>query len=176
MEMLLLKAQIEQSAVKVEPRPALSLFIKAVGRAYAGLQTLAEKSAMVSKALEYVGDILKYIKPYLVNKGPPEGLQLSYWTVGCLVKHWALILATSKAQQLLFRIIDCLLLPHALFQQDKGIPSPMLSVLRDNLPLFLQVSGTTRLHIAACTLLYTTLSGSKANGLLALFMEKYEAS
>ncbi|RXM27868.1 Protein MMS22-like [Acipenser ruthenus] len=169
MEMLLLKAQIEQSAVKVEPRPALSLFIKAVGRAYAGLQTLAEKSAMVSKALEYAGDILKYIKPYLVNKGPPEGLQLSYWTVvlipiniddtklkgsdrkivlngglvtssvsGCLVKHWALILATSKAQQLLFRIIDCLLLPHALFQQDKGIPSPMLSVLRDNLPLFLQ--------------------------------------
>ncbi|XP_066558733.1 protein MMS22-like isoform X2 [Amia ocellicauda] len=137
-ELLLQKAQIDQPTIKLEPRPALSLFIKAIGRAYAGMQTLAEKSSMVSKALEYVGDVLKYIKPYLVNKGPQEGLQLSYWAVGCLVKQWGPILATSKAQQLLFRIIDCLLLPHALFQQDKGLPPQILSAVRESLPLYLQ--------------------------------------
>ncbi|XP_038655473.1 protein MMS22-like [Scyliorhinus canicula] len=137
-ESLLLQAQLDQSAVKVEPKTAVFIFIKAVGKTYTRLQTLADKSALVSKALDYVGDILKYTKPYLANKGLPEGLQLMYWTVGCIVKHWALILATSKAQQLLFRIIDCLLLPHTLFQQDKGLPPAMLSAIRDNLSLYLQ--------------------------------------
>lgn len=50
---------------------------------------------------------------------------------GCIVKHWSPLLATSKAQQLLFRIVDGLLLPHNLTQQDKA--------LRDSLPLYLQV-------------------------------------
>nr|XP_015210975.1 PREDICTED: protein MMS22-like isoform X2 [Lepisosteus oculatus] len=138
MESLLQRAQIEQPAIRLEPRPALSLFIKAVGRAFAGLQTLAEKSSMVSKVLEYVGDVMKYIKPYLINKGPQEGLHLAYWAVGCLVKQWSPILATSKAQQLLFRIIDSLLLPHALFQQDKGLPPQVLSAVKESLPLYLQ--------------------------------------
>ncbi|XP_072355683.1 protein MMS22-like isoform X2 [Scyliorhinus torazame] len=137
-ESLLLQAQLDQSAVKVEPKTAVFIFIKAVGKTYTQLQTLGDKSALVSKALDYVGDILKYTKPYLANKGLPDGLQLMYWTVGCIVKHWALILATSKAQQLLFRIIDCLLLPHTLFQQDKGLPPAMLSAIRDNLSLYLQ--------------------------------------
>lgn len=55
---------------------------QAVGRAYSGLQTLPEKSAMVAKTLEYLGDVLKYVKPYLKAKGPPEGLQLTYWIIG----------------------------------------------------------------------------------------------
>lgn len=58
------------------------LFFQAVGRAYSGLQTLPEKSAMVAKTLEYLGDVLKYVKPYLKAKGPPEGLQLTYWIAG----------------------------------------------------------------------------------------------
>ncbi|XP_041044792.1 protein MMS22-like isoform X2 [Carcharodon carcharias] len=151
-ENLLSQAQLDQSAVKVEPKTAVFVFIKAVGKTYIQLQTLGDKSALVSKALEYVGDILKYTKPYLANKGPPEGLQLVYWTVGCIVKHWAPILSTSKAQQLLFRIIDCLLLPHTLFQQDKGLPQAMLSAIRDNLSLYLQglsaIVGQTTVQIA----------------------------
>lgn len=55
------------------------------------------------------------------------------------MKHWSPLLATSKAQQLLFRIVDGLLLPHNLTQQDKA--------LRDSLPLYLQVR--TNVH---CTL------------------------
>uniref|UniRef100_A0A4W3J3W4 Protein MMS22-like n=1 Tax=Callorhinchus milii TaxID=7868 RepID=A0A4W3J3W4_CALMI len=141
-ENLFFQAQLTQSAVKMEPKTAVFLFVKAVGKTYTQLQTLGDKSAMVSKALEYVGDILKYTKPYLANKGPAEGLQLMYWTVGCLVKHWAPMLSTSKAQQLLFRIIDCLLLPHALFHQDKELPPAMLSAIRDNLPLYLQGLST----------------------------------
>lgn len=58
------------------------LFSQAVGRTYSGLQTLPEKSAMVAKTLEYLGDVLKYVKPYLKVKGPPEGLQLTYWIIG----------------------------------------------------------------------------------------------
>lgn len=58
------------------------LFSQAVGRTYSGLQTLPEKSAMVAKTLEYLGDVLKYVKPYLKMKGPPEGLQLTYWIIG----------------------------------------------------------------------------------------------
>lgn len=50
---------------------------------------------------------------------------------GCIVKHWSPLLATSKAQQLLCRIVDGLLLPHSLAQQDKA--------LRESLPLYLQV-------------------------------------
>lgn len=58
---------------------------------------------------------------------------------GCIVKHWSPLLATSKAQQLLFRIVDGLLLPHNLTQQDKA--------LRESLPLYLQVRT-----IICCTL------------------------
>ncbi|XP_064412327.1 protein MMS22-like [Latimeria chalumnae] len=137
-ESIFQRAQVEQSSVTQDPKSALHQFIKVVGRTYAGLQTLTEKSTMVSKCLEYIGDVLKYIKPYLVNKGPSEGLHLTHRTVGCLVKYWAPVLATSKAQQLLFRIIDCLLLPHAVFQQDRALPPAVLSALRESLPLYLQ--------------------------------------
>lgn len=51
------------------------------------------------------------------------------------MKHWSPLLVTSKAQQLLFRIVDGLLLPHNLTQQDKA--------LRDSLPLYLQVRTNT---------------------------------
>lgn len=52
-----------------------------MGIVYSGLQVLSERSAMVAKALDYIGDILKHIKPYLVSKNQ-EGLQLAYWAVG----------------------------------------------------------------------------------------------
>uniref|UniRef100_A0A8C5WK67 Protein MMS22-like n=1 Tax=Leptobrachium leishanense TaxID=445787 RepID=A0A8C5WK67_9ANUR len=137
-ENIFIKGQVEPKSYKQDPKGALLQFIKAAGVTYSGMQTLADKSSMVSKCLEYIGDILKYVKPYLTKKGPVEGLQLTYRTIGYLVRHWALILATSKAQQLLFRIIDCLLLPHALFQQDKGLPSALLSAIKESLQLFLQ--------------------------------------
>lgn len=54
---------------------------QAVGSVYSGLQVLSERSAMVTRALDYIGDIMKYIKPYLVSKNQ-EGLQLVYWAVG----------------------------------------------------------------------------------------------
>ncbi|CAB1333669.1 unnamed protein product [Coregonus sp. 'balchen'] len=89
---LLQRAGLQPGAgSKLEPRPALEMFIKAVGRVYSGLQVLSERSVMVARALDYTGDIMKYIKPYLVNKR-------------CVVKHWSPLLATSKAQQLLFNI------------------------------------------------------------------------
>uniref|UniRef100_A0ACB8GCP3 Protein MMS22-like n=1 Tax=Sphaerodactylus townsendi TaxID=933632 RepID=A0ACB8GCP3_9SAUR len=133
------KAHADESVYKQDPKNAVLHFIKTVGKYYGGLQMLDEKSSMVTKALEYLGDVLKYIKPYLMKKGPAEGLHLTYRIMGCLVKSWASILATSKAQPLLFRIIDCLLLPHAVLQQDKGLPAAMLSAIRENLPHFLQI-------------------------------------
>lgn len=48
---------------------------------YVELQALSERSAMVSRALEYIGDIMKHIKPSLVSK-TQDGLQLVYWAVG----------------------------------------------------------------------------------------------
>ncbi|XP_039212014.1 protein MMS22-like [Crotalus tigris] len=132
------RAHFDEPIYKQDPKEAVFRFIEAVGKTYSGLQHLPEKSAMVTKALEYLGDILKYVKPYLIKKGPAEGLHLTYKIIGCLVKSWAAILATSKAQPLLFRIIDCLLLPHAVLQQDKGLPAVMLAAIRENLPFFLQ--------------------------------------
>ncbi|XP_015673226.1 protein MMS22-like [Protobothrops mucrosquamatus] len=132
------RAHFDEPVYKQDPKEAVFRFIEAVGKTYSGLQHLPEKSAMVTKALEYLGDILKYVKPYLIKKGPAEGLHLTYKIIGCLVKSWAAILATSKAQPLLFRIIDCLLLPHAVLQQDKGLPAVMLAAIRENLPFFLQ--------------------------------------
>ncbi|KAM3931948.1 protein MMS22-like [Leptodactylus fuscus] len=137
-ENILLKAHVDLKSLKQDPKHVLLQFIKATGTTYSGLQSLAEKSSMVSKCQEYIGDILKYVKPYFTKRGPVEGLQITYRTIGYLVRYWALILATSKAQQLLFRIIDYLLLPHALFQQDKGLLPAMLSAIRESLPLFLQ--------------------------------------
>ncbi|XP_039603536.1 protein MMS22-like [Polypterus senegalus] len=138
METLLMKAKVELFSLKLEIKPALSLFIKVIGKAYNELQNLSEKSAMVSKALEYVGDIFKYMKPYLVNSDPPDSILLLYWTVGCLLKSWAPILATSKAQQLLCSIIDRLLLPGALLQKDKDLPTAKLAAIKENLPQCLQ--------------------------------------
>ncbi|XP_054477240.1 protein MMS22-like [Anoplopoma fimbria] len=126
---LLQRAGLQPTASRLEPTAALEVFVKAVGSVYSGLQVLSERSAMVTRALDYIGDILKHIKPSLVSKNQ-EGLQLVYWAVGCIVKHWSPLLATSKAQQLLFRIVDVLLLPHNITQQDKA--------LRDSLPLYLQ--------------------------------------
>lgn len=48
---------------------------------YSGLKVLSERSAMVTTALDYIGDILKHIKPSLVSKNQ-EGIQLAYWAVG----------------------------------------------------------------------------------------------
>ncbi|XP_067323526.1 protein MMS22-like [Anolis sagrei] len=137
-EDVFLKTHVDVSVCRQDPKEAVIQFVKAFGKNYSSLQTLAEKSTTVTKALEYIGDVLKHVKPYLMKKGPAEGFHLSYRIIGCLVKSWAPILATSKAQPLLFRIIDCLLLPHAVLQQDKGLPAAMLSAIRENLPLFVQ--------------------------------------
>ncbi|XP_074043313.1 protein MMS22-like isoform X2 [Macrotis lagotis] len=135
---ILSKAQVEHLAITQDPPKALVLFLETVGITYSSLQTLPEKSAMVTKALEYLGEVLKYVKPYLGKKSSNAGLQLTYKIMGVLVKSWALILATSKAQKLLFRIIDCLLLPHAVLQQEKDLPTAMLMAIRKSLPLYLQ--------------------------------------
>ncbi|KAF7692774.1 protein MMS22-like [Silurus meridionalis] len=135
-ESLLLRAGLNTNSATQEPKAALTLFIKCVGCVYGGLQQLAERVSLVCKALEYVGDIIKFIKPNLLNKST-EGLNITYWTLGCVVKHWSPLLATSKAQPFLLRIIDVLLLPHSLLQ-DKAPPPQLTSAIRDTLPLYLQ--------------------------------------
>lgn len=59
----------------------ISRWCQAVGSVYSGLQALSERSSMVSRALEYIGDIMKHIKPSLVSKNQ-DGLQMVYWAVG----------------------------------------------------------------------------------------------
>ncbi|XP_060761858.1 protein MMS22-like isoform X2 [Neoarius graeffei] len=135
-ESLLQRAGLNMNAAIQEPKVALTLFIKCVGRVYCGLQQQVERVSLVCKALEYLGDIMKFIKPNLLNKST-EGLHITYWTLGCVVKHWSPLLATSKAQSLLLRIIDVLLLPHSLLQ-DKAPPPQLISAIRDTLPLYLQ--------------------------------------
>ncbi|KAF6364889.1 MMS22 like, DNA repair protein [Rhinolophus ferrumequinum] len=132
------KSQVECLPILEDPKKALIRFFEAVGVTYRNLQELSDKSAMVTKSLEYLGEILKYIKPYLGKKISSAGLQLTYSVMGILVKSWAQIFATSKAQRLLFRIIDCLLLPHLVLQQEKELPAPMLTAIQKSLPLFLQ--------------------------------------
>lgn len=48
---------------------------------YGGLQLPSERSSMEGRALDYIEDIMKYIKPSLVSKNQ-EGQQLVYWAVG----------------------------------------------------------------------------------------------
>ncbi|XP_037058370.1 protein MMS22-like isoform X3 [Peromyscus leucopus] len=132
------KAQIEHLPSSEDPKQALIQFLEAVGVTYGSLQTFSDKSALVTKSLEYLGEVLKYIKPYLGKKISSAGLQLTYGIMGILVKSWAQIFATSKAQKLLFRIIDCLLLPHTVLQQEKELPAPMLTAIQKSLPLYLQ--------------------------------------
>uniref|UniRef100_A0A8C8W211 Protein MMS22-like n=1 Tax=Peromyscus maniculatus bairdii TaxID=230844 RepID=A0A8C8W211_PERMB len=132
------KAQIDHLPSPEDPKQALIQFLEAVGMTYGSLQTFSDKSALVTKSLEYLGEVLKYIKPYLGKKISSAGLQLTYGIMGILVKSWAQIFATSKAQKLLFRIIDCLLLPHTVLQQEKELPAPMLTAIQKSLPLYLQ--------------------------------------
>ncbi|KAM6185176.1 protein MMS22-like [Rhynchocyon petersi] len=132
------KSQVDYLSIAEDPKKALVHFLEAVGVTYKNLQTLSDKSAMVTKSLEYLGEVLKYIKPYLGKKKSSAGLQLTYGMMGILVKSWAQIFATSKAQKLLFRIIDCLLLPHTVLQQEKELPAAMLTAIQKSLPLYLQ--------------------------------------
>uniref|UniRef100_A0A8C6RGU0 Protein MMS22-like n=1 Tax=Nannospalax galili TaxID=1026970 RepID=A0A8C6RGU0_NANGA len=132
------KAQLEYLPSPEDPKKVLVQFLEAVGITYRTLETLSDRSAMVTKSLEYLGEVLKYIKPYLGKNISSAGLQLTYGIMGILVKSWAQIFATSKAQKLLFRIIDCLLLPHTVLQQEKELPAPMLTAIHKNLPLYLQ--------------------------------------
>ncbi|KAB1275811.1 Protein MMS22-like [Camelus dromedarius] len=76
------KAQVEYLPIPEDPKKALVQFLEAVGITYGNLQTLSDKSAMVTKSLEYLGEILKYIKPYLGKKISSAGLQLTYWMMG----------------------------------------------------------------------------------------------
>ncbi|XP_036915631.1 protein MMS22-like [Sturnira hondurensis] len=132
------RAQVECLPIPEDPKKALVQFLEAVGKTYENLQELSDKSAMVTKSLEYLGEILKYIKPYLGKNVSSAGLQLTYRMMGILVKSWAQIFATSKAQKLLFRIIDCLLLPHVVLQRETELPAPRLAAIQRNLPLYLQ--------------------------------------
>lgn len=54
---------------------------QAVGSVYNGLQVLSERSSMVTRVLNYIGGIMKYIKPSLTSKNQ-EGLKLVFWAVG----------------------------------------------------------------------------------------------
>lgn len=54
---------------------------------YRTLQTFSDKSAMVTKSLEYLGEVLKYIKPYLGKKVSSAGLQLTYGIMGMYFIH-----------------------------------------------------------------------------------------
>ncbi|XP_006778297.1 PREDICTED: protein MMS22-like isoform X2 [Myotis davidii] len=132
------EAQVEYLPTPEDPKRALIQFLEAVGITYKNLQKPSDKSAMVKKSLEYLGEILKYIKPYLGKKISSAGLQLTYRMMGILVKSWAQIFATSEAQKLLFRIIDCLLLPHSVLLQEKELPAPLLTAIQKSLPLYLQ--------------------------------------
>ncbi|XP_014399415.1 PREDICTED: protein MMS22-like isoform X5 [Myotis brandtii] len=132
------EAQVEYLPTPEDPKRALIQFLEAVGITYRNLQKPSDKSAMVKKSLEYLGEILKYIKPYLGKKISSAGLQLTYRMMGILVKSWAQIFATSEAQKLLFRIIDCLLLPHSVLLQEKELPAPLLTAIQKSLPLYLQ--------------------------------------
>ncbi|XP_054424843.1 protein MMS22-like isoform X1 [Pteronotus mesoamericanus] len=132
------KAQVDFLPIPEDPEKALVQFLEAVGITYGNLQKLSDKSAMIAKSLEYLGEILKYIKPYLGKNVSSAGLQLTYRMMGLLVKSWAQIFATSKAQRLLFQIIDCLLLPHAVLQQETELPAPRLTAIQKSLPLYLQ--------------------------------------
>ncbi|KAK2114092.1 Protein MMS22-like [Saguinus oedipus] len=121
------KAQVEYSSISEDPKKALIRFfeLEAVGITYGTLQTLSDKSAMVTKSLEYLV--------------PSTNFPTFPTFPRILVKSWAQIFATSKAQKLLFRIIDCLLLPHTVLQQGKELPAPMFSAIQKSLPLYLQV-------------------------------------
>lgn len=79
---ILSKAQVEYLLIPEDPKKALVRFLEAVGITYGNLQTLSDKSAMVTKSLEYLGEILKYIKPYLGKKISSAGLQLTYMMMG----------------------------------------------------------------------------------------------
>lgn len=54
---------------------------------YGSLQTFSDKSALVTKSLEYLGEVLKYIKPYLGKKISSAGLQLTYGIMGMYFWH-----------------------------------------------------------------------------------------
>ncbi|XP_004454624.2 protein MMS22-like isoform X2 [Dasypus novemcinctus] len=135
---IFLKAQVEYLTISEDPKRALVRFLEAIGITYRNLQTVSDKSTMVTKSLEYLGEVLKYIKPYLGKKISSAGLQLTYGMMGVLVKSWAQIFSTAKAQKLLFRIIDCLLLPHTVLQPEKELPAAMLTAIQKSLPLYLQ--------------------------------------
>ncbi|XP_010635668.1 protein MMS22-like isoform X2 [Fukomys damarensis] len=108
------KAQVECLPIPEDPKSALVKFFEAVGITYRNLQTLSDKSSMVTKSLEYLGEVLKYIKPYLGKRICSAGLQLTYG------------------------MMDCLLLPHTVLQQEKELPTAMLTAIQKSLPSFLQ--------------------------------------
>ena len=63
-------------------------YLQAVGITYGNLQTFSDKSAMVTKSLEYLGEILKYIKPYLGKKVSSAGLHLTYTMMGMFSRRY----------------------------------------------------------------------------------------
>lgn len=63
------------------PHLSALMWAQALGSVYNGLQVLSERSSMVTRALNYIGGIMKYIKPSLTSKNQ-EGLKLVFWAVG----------------------------------------------------------------------------------------------
>lgn len=79
-------AALPLTCFRTFPNLSAVMWAQAVGSVYNGLQLLSERSSMVTRALNYIGGIMKYIKPSLTSKNQ-EGLKLAFWAVG----RWDLV-------------------------------------------------------------------------------------
>ncbi|XP_038059165.1 protein MMS22-like [Patiria miniata] len=114
-------------------------FIQALGHQFNSAQGLQERVLKRQTILSYLGDLVELSQPMLRNMRSASDLLWIYKVIGHVVKYCSSILyVKGKSQAQLPGILTELILPPALFNPKKGLPSQMLSAIRETLHLFLE--------------------------------------
>ncbi|XP_022103503.1 protein MMS22-like [Acanthaster planci] len=114
-------------------------FIQALGHQFNSARGLQERVQKRQTILSYFGDLVELIQPMLRNLRSASDLSWIYKVVGHIIKCCSSILyVKGKSQAQLPGILTELILPPALFNPKKGLPSHMLSAIRETLHLFLE--------------------------------------
>ncbi|XP_077977684.1 protein MMS22-like [Glandiceps talaboti] len=125
----------DDSSTKV----VLLQFLTSLEEQFHNVQIIQEKFRFRGIVHQYLGDVIKYVSPTLKSTGTSDALNWMYFVCGNIVKYLSkMIYVQGKPQCLLPAILDCMVVPHVLFNPNKTMPDSQLCAIRETLHLFLE--------------------------------------
>ncbi|XP_048577943.1 protein MMS22-like isoform X1 [Nematostella vectensis] len=123
-------------ATSTNSEKSLKIFIASLGMHHGRLTRFEENIQFRKRVQSYLGDLTKYMDPFVNNAGPQDSLRLSYFVSGYLVMHcYKVIYSKTQPHCLLPRLLDLLILP---LTGKKSMHPSVVQCAKAHLHLFLQ--------------------------------------